>query len=216
MQLTNRADAGHRLADELSSRSWRDPVVLGLVRGGVAVALPVAQALTAPLDVAVVRKIGAPVQPEFGVGAVTPEGPAIFDERALRQLRLSEEDLHPAAEEERAEARRRLQTYRAGRAAVELRGRDVIVVDDGIATGVSARAMARELRASEPARLVLSAPVCARDAANELASEVDEVSCLHTPSDLGAIGLWYQTFDQLDDDDVLGLLDRAQSSVARS
>lgn len=210
MRFANRRQAGILLADRLEASHWHDPIVLGMVRGGIEVAFPIAARLGAPLDVAVVRKIGAPNYPEFGIGAVTPDGTVFYDGESLRMLGLTEEDLEPVRRAEQAEARRRLETYREGRPAPDLSGRDVIAVDDGVATGVTARAAVRDLRAAQPSRLVLAVPLCARSAERALRAEDIEVFCLHMPEDLGAIGLWYEEFAQLSDLDVLTYLHRAR------
>jgi putative phosphoribosyl transferase len=206
--FADRADAGAQLADRLAGMPWSDPVVLGLARGGVPIAVRVADILDAPLDVAVARKIGAPGHPEFGVGAVTADGPPRYDERTLAALGLTPDDLREDCERERAEARRRLQRYRRGRDPVPLAGRDVLLVDDGLATGVTARAALGELRAAGPARLVFAAPVCARESQAALSDEADaeDVVCVSTPPEFGAVGLWYRDFGQTSDEDVLAAL----------
>jgi predicted phosphoribosyltransferase len=187
---------------------WSNPVVLGLARGGVPIARRVANALAAPLDVAVARKIGAPGHPEFGIGAVTADGPPRFDERTLASLGLTPDDLREACERERAEARRRLQRYRRGRDPVSLTGRDVLLVDDGLATGVTARAALGELGTADPSRLVFAAPVCARDSRDALCADADadDVVCLSTPPEFGAVGFWYRDFAQTSDEEVLAAL----------
>jgi predicted phosphoribosyltransferase len=206
--FADRADAGAQLADRLAGMSWSNPVVLGLARGGVPIARRVADALAAPLDVAVARKIGAPSRPEFGVGAVTADGPPRFDEGTLTELGLTPDELREDCERERAEARRRLQRYRRGRDPVPLAGRDVVLVDDGLATGVTARAALGELRAAGPARLVFAAPVCARDSRDALCTEqdADDVVCLSAPARFGAVGFWYRDFGQTSDEEVLAAL----------
>jgi putative phosphoribosyl transferase len=206
--FADRADGGARLAERLAAMPWSNPVVLGMARGGVPVAARVAEALGAPLDVAVARKIGAPGHPEFGVGAVTADGPPRYDERTLAELGLTPDDLREACERERAEARRRLQRYRQGRDPVPLAGRDVLLVDDGLATGVTARAALGELRAAGPARLVFAAPVCARDSRDALCAgtDADDAVCVSTPAEFGAVGLWYRDFRQTSDEDVLAAL----------
>jgi predicted phosphoribosyltransferase len=212
--FADRAEAGARLARRLADRSWSNPVVLGLARGGVPIAARVAEALDAPLEVAVARKIGAPGHPEFGVGAVTADGPPRYDERTLAALGLTPDDMREACERERAEARRRLQRYRQGRDPVPLAGRDVLLVDDGLATGVTARAALGELRAAGPARLVFAAPVCARDSQAKLCDEADadDVVCLSAPPEFGAVGLWYRDFGQTSDEEVLeALAERART-----
>jgi putative phosphoribosyl transferase len=202
----DRRTAGMRLAERLRGRDWHDPLVLGLARGGVVVAHAVAQTLAAPLDVAVARKIGAPGQAEFGVGAVTSSGDVTFDTASLRSLQLRPEDLSASSEAERAEARRREQVYLSGRPPLPRTGRDVILVDDGLATGVTARAAARAIRRDRPRSLVFAAPVGAPDAATNLKAEVDEVVCLLVPDGFRAVGQWYAEFEQTRDNEVIHLL----------
>jgi putative phosphoribosyl transferase len=206
--FADRRDAGTRLAARLQEMVWPDPVVFGLARGGVPVALIVAEALDAPLEVAVARKIGAPGRPEFGIGAVTAHGPARYHESSLASLGLTPEGLREACERERAEARRRLLRYRQGREPVSPSGRDVLLVDDGLATGVTARAALGELREAGPRRLVFAAPVCAREgrALLQADADVDEVVCVAVPRKFGAVGLWYRDFRQISDDAVLTAL----------
>ncbi|GGM72819.1 phosphoribosyltransferase [Longimycelium tulufanense] len=211
-RYADRQEGGRQLAARLAGQEWTDPVVLGLARGGVPVAFEVARVLHAPLDVAVTRKIGAPFQPEFGVGAVTADGPPIYDHRSLAMLRLTPEDLQDVCDREQAEARRRLELYRAGRPGISLAGRDVIVVDDGLATGVTARATMHALRRAEPRRLVFAAPVCAPDSAEALQADADLVVCVAEPIDFRAVGRWYRDFRQTTDEEVLSLLDQARAS----
>jgi len=206
--FADRDDGGRRLAGELRRRSWVDPLVLGLARGGVPVAAVVARLLGAELDVVVARKIGAPGRREYGVGAVTPEGAAHYDEAILRTLNLTAGRLARAEDRERAEARRRLERYRAGRPAVRLAGRDVVLVDDGLATGVTATAALRELRAAHPRTVVFAAPVAAPGAASRLLEEADDVVCVAEPPSFRAVGQWYADFHQIGDEDVLDLLER--------
>lgn len=204
--FADREDGGRRLASELRRRTWADPVVLGLARGGVPVAAVVARRLGAELDVAVARKIGAPGHREYGVGAVTPDGPAIYDEAGLRALKLTAARMARAETRERAEARRRLARYRAGRVPAALTGRDVLLVDDGLATGVTATAALRDLRAARPRTLVFAAPVAAPGAVARVLAEADDVVCVAEPPDFRAVGQWYADFRQLGDDEVLALL----------
>lgn len=205
-QFTDRTEAGRELAARLLRCSWTAPVVLGLARGGVPVAHAVAVRLEAALDVAVSRKIGAPDQPELGVGAVTAQGSPTYDEDTLASLGLTPAAMHTACEHERAEARRRMRDYLGDREPVAIAGRDTIVVDDGIATGVTARAALRMLDERGPNRLVLAVPVSSRQAVTNLRSEADDVVCVHTPPRFQAVGSWYSDFQQTTDAEVIELL----------
>jgi putative phosphoribosyl transferase len=204
--FADRDEAGRALATRIVDRAGdligQQILVLALPRGGVPVARHVADALDADLDVIVARKIGLPGQPELGVGAVTADGPALFDHATLRYLGLDPQTLEPVVQRERAEARRRLRRYRGDRPPAPTAGRPVIVVDDGLATGVTARAALRSVRAHRPSRLVFAAPVCARPAAAVLAAEADEVICVQQPAEFWAVGAWYHDFAQLTDADV--------------
>jgi predicted phosphoribosyltransferase len=201
--FADRRQAGQQLAAALAGRDLGDPVVFGLARGGVPVAHQVAHGLGGRLEVAVARKIGAPGQPELGLGAITSDGPAVYREDTLRALNLTPEDLAETCEAERREARRRLWLYRGDAPAPAVAGRDVVLVDDGLATGVTARVMLRALRELGPRSLRLAVPVCAAEAAEELAQEVDEVVCVHRPSHLRAVAFWYGDFHPVSDDEVL-------------
>lgn len=212
LRYRDRREAGRALGKRLRARHQEgelpDPVVLGLPRGGLPVADEIARVLGAPLDVLVSRKIGAPHQPELGVGAIAGGAPPVYDPHVLRQLGIAEHALAATAEQERAELRRREELYRRGRPAPDLAGRSVVVADDGLATGSTARAALRAARRHRPGRLVLAVPVGAPDAARAMEAEADEVICLHRPSLFGAVGFWYEDFAQLTDDDVLAILHR--------
>jgi putative phosphoribosyl transferase len=206
----DRRDAGRKLARVLEAYREELPVVFALPRGGVPVGFEVAIALDAPLDVLVARKLGAPDQPEFGIGAVAPGGVRVLNEDAVRRLGIPGEYLDSITAQETAEVGRRLRHFRGGLPETPVAGRTAILVDDGLATGVTARAAVEALRLRGPGRLVLAAPVCAAQTAEVLSPEVDRLVCLRCPPDLGAIGFWYADFDQTGDAEVVGLLEEAR------
>ncbi len=211
--FADRAEAGRELAERLLKYRTANPVVLALPRGGVPVAYEVAKALGAPLDVVVVRKLGAPSQAELGVGAVVdgdhPEG--IFNEDIIAELGISKEYLEHEINEQLKEVRRRETLYRGDRPRVELKGRTAIVVDDGIATGGSIRAALRGVRRKGPARVVLAVPVAPSATIQALRREADDVVCLSSPASFYAIGQFYRDFHQLGDDEVIRLLESARA-----
>ena len=210
MAFRDRSDAGRKLAEELEQFAEEDLIVLGMPRGGVEVAFEVAQALQAPLDVIVIRKLGAPSNPEFGFGAIGPNGVRILDDQSVRMLGLSEEDIERVAEREREELERRIEEYRGERTMPDMEGKTLIVVDDGAATGGSARAAVRALKEMNPGKLILALGVAPPDTAEELRQEVDELICLETPSAFMAVGQWYSNFSQTTDEQVVELLKRAK------
>lgn len=205
----NRRDAGRQLAAQLLPLAVEQPVIVGLPRGGVPVAEEVAVALEAVLEVFAVRKIGAPHNPEYGIGAIAEDGTRIVDRAALAALEIEDETLREILARESAELRRRVEAYRGGRPVLPLRGRTVIVVDDGVATGVTDTAALRALRHLGPRRLVLAVPVCAPDSAALLRAEADEFVCLVEPGQLYGVGQWYADFTQVADAEVLAALGRA-------
>ncbi|ADH66630.1 MULTISPECIES: phosphoribosyltransferase [Nocardiopsis] len=204
----DRREAGERLARAVAERAGPRPRVLALPRGGVPVARPVADALGVPLDIVVARKIPAPGSPETAIGATTAEGPALFDQRALDLLGIPEGRLAEMVGAQQAEARRRLLAYRGEDPEPEVTGYDVVVVDDGLATGMSARAALTSVLTRRPASLTLAVPVGAPEAVRALSGVCDRVVCLETPPDFGAVSLWYARFPQVTDDEVRGLLVR--------
>ncbi|MDI9888519.1 phosphoribosyltransferase family protein [Streptomyces sp. HNM0645] len=211
MLFTDRVDAGQRLAGALGHLRKADPVVLGLPRGGVPVAFQVARALGAPLDVIVVRKLGVPYHRELGFGAIGEGGVRVISDDIVRRGHVSEKDVASVERAEAAELTRQAERFRADRPRVGIRGRTVIVVDDGIATGATAAAACEVVRAQGAARVVLAVPVAPPDAVSWLRTEADEVVCLSTPRAFSAVGEWYQDFSQTPDEEVVALL--AQSAA---
>ena len=210
----DRKDAGERLAARLLHLKDKQPVVLALPRGGVAIGFEIARLLGAPLDIVLVRKIGVPWQPELALGAVADGGrPEIFiDERMQEALAIPEDYVREETARQLAEIERRRQSYCAGRPLVEIGGRTVIVVDDGIATGATMRVALRAVRRRGPASLVLAAPVAAAETLAALAGEADETVCVAAPQGLGAIGFYYEDFHQMSDDEVTALLAASTTS----
>ncbi|HZE33863.1 MAG TPA: phosphoribosyltransferase [Actinoallomurus sp.] len=206
LPFTDRAEAGRVLAGRVASLGLTDPVVLALPRGGVPVAHEIAERLGVPFDVLVTRKIGCPGQPELGVGAIAEGGEPVFDAELLRRLGLTERDLDTTTKRERAELTRRVSAYRGDRALPPIKGRDAVVVDDGLATGGTARAALGAVRGEGAARVVLAVPVGAAQTVLELSADADDVVVLAAPSAFRAVGQWYQHFEQLTDADVLALL----------
>lgn len=209
MRFTNRSDAGRRLAARLEALRGKDLVVLGLPRGGVPVAWEVARALRAPLDVILVRKLGVPVQPELGMGAIGEGGVRIINHEVVRAASLRPEEIDAVEQRERAELERRAHRYRSGRRRRSLKGRVALVVDDGIATGSTARAACRVARALGASRVVLAAPVAPPSTLREFAGDADQVVVLDTPEEFWAIGQFYDDFRQTTDEEVAALLSGA-------
>jgi predicted phosphoribosyltransferase len=211
-RFADRVDAGRHLAEALRSYRGRDAVVLGLPRGGVPVAYEVATALNAPLDVLVVRKLGVPYQPELAFGAIGEGGVRVLNEAMLRRLGLSAADVAAVEDVERAELGRRVDAYRAGRPGEPLAGRVALIVDDGFATGATARAAALVARAHGAATVVLAAPIGAADTVADLRTVADDVVCLGAPAGFQAVGQGYHDFGQTSDEQVRALLAAAHRS----
>jgi putative phosphoribosyl transferase len=189
-------------APSASGAGREPPVVLGLPRGGIPVAAEVAGALEAPLDVLVVRKLGYPYQPELGLGAIGEGGVRVVNRHLVQQLGVTPATLEAVARREDVELRRRVDLYRRGRPRIPLDGRDVVVVDDGLATGFTARAGVEIVRRSGARRVVLAVPVAPRATLEAIADAVDELVCVFVPADFSGIGEWYDDFAQVSDDEV--------------
>jgi putative phosphoribosyl transferase len=213
MPFRDRADAGRRLARRLEVMELASPVVLALPRGGVPVGAEIAAALRAPLEVFVARKVGLPGYEELGIGAVAEglDEPVVSD--SAHRLGLREPDLRVLAARARRELERRVALYRGDRPLPDLTGRDVILVDDGLATGVTAEAALVALQRQRPDRLILAVPVCARETVARLSRTADEVVCAEAPVPFFAVGQWYEDFSQTTDEEVLELLERARAGV---
>jgi putative phosphoribosyl transferase len=203
--FADRREAGARLAEALQRFADEDCVVLAIPRGGVVVAAEVARALGAPLDIVVPRKVGAPGNPELGLGAIAP-GVRVLDERLIRDLRVSEEYLDREIADQEREIERRSQVYREGRPPLDVGGKTAIVVDDGVATGGTAVAAVRWARKAGAERVVLAVPVAPRQAVPVLSKECDELVVLATPEPFYAVGQWYERFGQVSDQEVVALL----------
>ena len=219
MEFLDRADAGRQLADRLADQLTRsgdlagaDVVVVGLPRGGVPVAFEVARARGAPLDVIVVRKLGVPVQPELAMGAVGEGGTRVLDDDVLRGARVTEAELRAGEAAARHELETRALTFRAVRPRVDLAGRIVVIVDDGMATGSTARAACQVARAAGAARIVLAVPVAPADAAARLGPDADEVVVVTSQPRFHAVGQAYVDFRQVTDHEVVELLERSRDA----
>ncbi len=206
LPFADRSEAGRRLAERVRPHAVNDPLVLALPRGGVPVGAELAERLAADFDVLVVRKIGLPGQPETGVGAIAEDGRVLYDDLALARMRVPRQALSETVAFERDELDRRRRVYRGERPAPRIAGRDCVVVDDGVATGGTARAALRMVRQAGPSRLVLAVPVAAPEALEMLRPEADALVVLTAPDNFRAVGEWYRDFDQLSDGSVVSIL----------
>lgn len=202
----DRAEAGRKLAERLRHLKGSKALVVGLPRGGVVVAAEIARTLELDLEVLIVRKIGHPENPELGVGALVEGGTPRLDSKILKTLGLSARELEPTIEAERQEAERRARLYRGGRPFPDIRGRTVVLVDDGIATGNTVRAAVSALKTRGALRIILAVGVAPPETLHDLHWSVDEVVCLSAPQDFAAVGQAYRRFDQVEDEEVLKLL----------
>lgn len=210
MRFLDRIDAGRRLAERLSGyEGMPDVVVLGLPRGGVPVAAEVAEALGAPLDVFMVRKLGVPGHEELAMGAIATGDAIVVNEEVVRSLRVPDDVFRAVVHQERQELQRREQAYRHNAPPPRLTGRTVILVDDGLATGATMRVAVQAVRGQGPAKLVVAVPVGAPQAVAALRRFADDVVCATIPDDFAAVGLWYRDFSPTTDEEVVESLDRA-------
>jgi putative phosphoribosyl transferase len=211
-KFQNRSEAGQLLGERLGYLASERPVVLGLPRGGVPVAFEVAQALASPLDVLVVRKLGVPFHPELAFGAIGEDDAQVLNTRLVQRLGLSKDTIAEVARHERAELIRRVEFYRGDRAALALIGRTVVIVDDGLATGATARVAVEVARARGAKRIIVAVPVSPREAVAELRTVADEVISLYVPTQFEAVGEWYEDFNQTTDDEVTSLLRKSPNT----
>ncbi len=214
MRFHNRMEAGQLLARQLLPYANRpDVLVLGLPRGGVPVAFEVARALRAPLDTLVVRKLGVPGQEELAMGAIASGGSRVLNPEVVQELGIPQEIIEAITAREQQELDRRERRFRGNRPELDVRGRTVILVDDGLATGATMRAAIAALRQQQPARIIMAVPAAPPPVCRELGAAADEAICLLTPEPFLGVGRWYDDFSPTTDEEVRSLLDRAASSV---
>lgn len=212
MIFHNRIEAGKKLAQELKIyREKSNGIVIGLPRGGVVVAHEVARILGLPLDVIVPRKIGAPGNKEFAIGAIAEDGQGVFDEKSISELKISKKYITQEIQIEQQEAARRLLLYRRDKPLLQLQDKIVILVDDGVATGATMRAAIQSARAKKASRIIVATPVIAQDTFEKIQKEADKVIALHAPLFFGAVGMFYRQFDQTEDAEVIALLGKEGS-----
>ena len=214
-RFRDRVEAGQLLGREVARRIGKreDIIVLGLPRGGVPVAFHVAQALDAPLDVFIVRKLGVPGHEELAMGAIASGGVRVLNRDVLSYVPIPQKTIDAVAAREEQELQRRERSYRGARPPLELRGRTVVIVDDGLATGSTMRAAIAAVRKMEPQAIIVAVPVAAPQTCEEFRREVDEMVCLRTPDPFQAVGLWYDDFSQTTDEEVHDLIERANAEV---
>lgn len=215
MLFEDRHEAGRQLARQLGSYRGKNAIVLALPRGGVVVGYEVAKALDLPLDVIITRKIGAPGNPEYAIGAVAETGDVQLNQEEIRLYGISSQYVNTEIKRQRQEIERRVQLYRGGRRLPNVRDKIVIIVDDGIATGFTMRASIRAIKAEQPEKIVLAVPVAPPDVLDEMRREVDEVVCLATPEPFFAVGAWYRHFEQTTDEEVRDYLAEVRKARAQ-
>lgn len=211
VRFRDRTDAGRQLADRLRKYAGEpDTLVLGLPRGGIPVAYQVAEAIGAPLDVFVVRKLGVPGQEELAMGAIATGGVRVLNDPLVRDLGIPKSVIDAVVDREQEELDRRERAYRRGQPAPGVRGKTIILVDDGLATGATMRAAVEALRQQRAKRIIVAVPVAARETCEELGAEVDEIVCAEMPEPFYAVGAWYEDFSQTTDEEVRKLLDQSR------
>jgi len=211
MIFKNRVDAGQKLVEKLKQyKDQKETLILALPRGGVVVAFEVAKALNLPLDLVVPRKIGAPFNEEYAIGAITETGEGIFDLEAIASLKVTKDYLDKKVAEEKNEAERRLKAYRQDRPPLNLEYKTVIIVDDGIATGLTMRAAIKSVKEKKAKKIIVAVPTSAKDSLQTIKNETDEVICLDTPLFFGAVGAFYQEFGQTTDEEVIELMKKSK------
>lgn len=213
MLYKDRFDAGQQLAEKLLKYKNENPVIIALPRGGVVIGYEAAKKLRAPLDIIVTRKIGAPLQPELGIGAIGPKGIRLLNSDLIRTLGVSEIQVEQIIEEETMEMNRRTDIYRESLPALDLTGRTVILVDDGIATGVSDKAAILSIKYFYAKKIILAVPVCPAGTAEKFHKYADEFICLAQPPDFYAVGAYYENFEQVSDEEVINLLKEAREFI---
>jgi len=211
----NREEAGRALASELERFRDADTVILGLPRGGLPVARPVAESLHAPLDVLLVRKLGVPGHEELAMGAIAEGGQRFLNDDVIAQLGIDEETIEQVTQREREELRRRAETYRGDAEPAPVQGRTALLIDDGLATGASMHAAVRAVKRREPRAVIVAVPVAAPQTVQEMRDVAGVVVCPMTPSGFGGVGRWYDDFAQVTDEDVTAILSEAAQKVSR-
>lgn len=210
MIYEDRHDAGIKLAEKLTKYKNDKPVIMALPRGGVVIGYEVAKMLNAPLDIIVARKLGAPFQPELGIGAIAPNGIRILNNELIRLLNIPESEIENIIQSETTEMNRRIDFYRKDLPQVDLKDKTVIVVDDGLATGVSTNAAVLAIKQMNPKKIILAVPVAPPNTASRFKKEVDEFLCLNQPPDFYAVGYYYKDFRQITDEEVIDLLQKSK------
>jgi putative phosphoribosyl transferase len=212
-KFIDRSDAGRKLGERLLVRAFKEPMILALPRGGVPVAEEVARILGGSLDIVVARKIGAPGHEEFGIGALSEDEVPQFNQSIMSYFNVTGTEVSTIVRAETEELRRRIAHYRKGRELPDMRGRTVILIDDGLATGATAAAAGEFLRSLQPKQIIFAAPVCPEDVGAEVREIFDEIICLQRPRNFQAVGLWYEDFRQVDDEEVISILDHHHVSA---